>query len=198
MHGMVAHIVRCPSFIVLTLLAGGCGAPAQQTQVANPALTPDVGTPSAAKVADLVGRCPYQVAAKPDCSELKAKAIRVCNEHQANPGMETLIKFQGNGCDRKATAEMKDEAVEYACGLGSWVSCTWLSGRLFQSGNDEKRKRAIDLAQHGVSARRGARLRQSIRHDRVVEWSRRATPRGPRGGDGVGEGRMQAREHERM
>ena len=177
-----AYLDRCCAAIASTLVADGCGAPppkspaaAPASSAAAPAIIADVETPSAAKVEELVGRCSHAVAPKPDCAELKNKAIQVCNEHQANPCMETLIKFQASECDPKITTEMKDETVEYACSLGSWTSCAWLSARLFQSGDEEKRKRALEVAQqacvHGEAE--GCVNLSSM----VAWWNGRGSPR---------------------
>jgi TPR repeat protein len=60
--------------------------------------------------------------------------------------METLIRFQANKCDPQLTTDMMVETMESACGLGSRISCVWLSSKLFQTGDEEKRKRALEIA----------------------------------------------------
>jgi TPR repeat protein len=81
-----------------------------------------------------------------ECFDLKNKAIQACNERKAHLCMETLIRFQANNCDPQLTTDMMIETMESACGLGSRISWVWLSGRLFQSGDAEKRKRALGIA----------------------------------------------------
>jgi hypothetical protein len=96
MHKSFALAIGCVTIIEMSFGASGCGAPGRQTpegrapQLAEP---PDSEAPSLAWIQGLVGQCPHPVDPKPECSELKAKAIRVCNEHQANPCMEAAIQF---------------------------------------------------------------------------------------------------------
>jgi hypothetical protein len=136
--------------VALSFGVFSCGSPGRQTPDArapNAPVVPDSEIPSLAWVEGLVGRCPHPVAPKAECSELKAKAIQVCNEHKANPCMETAIQFETKGCDPKITSDMAEGTMEYACGLGSWASCVWLSSSLFKSGDDVKRQKALEMAQ---------------------------------------------------
>jgi TPR repeat protein len=161
-----ASLGRCYATIALSLVAGGCGSPTRQNAVASPVTIPDSETPSAARVKDLVGSCPHAVAPTSECSELRSKAIEACNDQWANLCVETLLEFKANQCDPQIFSAT-DATLEYACGIGSWTSCAWLSGRLFKSGDEITRKRAFEMAQRTC---RNGEADGCVKVGRMLAW----------------------------